>query len=181
MNKFLYLMKLFKWEMQDKWGRFNWLHFLIRSWPGQFGVYARYFLLKKYFNSCGENVMIHPGVYFRGIHQLSVGNNVGIGNNSFIQASGGIEIGDNVSLGPGVKIWTQNHKFEERGPVNDAHYDYKKVIIKKDVWIGANAFIMPGAEIGEGAIISACSVVGGKIIAPYSIVGGHPARVIGQR
>lgn len=181
MKELIHLMKLFKWEMQDRWGRYIWLNYIIRSLPGEFGIYARYILLKKYFKHCGKNVMIHPGVYFRGIHEISVGNNVGIGNNSFIQASGGLEIGDNASLGPGVKIWTQNHKFEKTGPVNDRDYEYKKVIISKDVWIGANAFIMPGAEIGEGAIISACSVVGGKKIPPYSIVGGHPARVIGQR
>ena len=50
-----------------------------------------------------------------------------------------------------------------------------------DCWIGANAFIMPGANLGEGTIVSAGSVVGGKAVPPYKILAGNPARVIGSR
>lgn len=49
-----------------------------------------------------------------------------------------------------------------------------------DVWLGYKATIMPGVTIGNGAIIAAHSVVT-KDVAPYSIVGGNPAKVIKQR
>ncbi len=53
-------------------------------------------------------------------------------------------------------------------------------IIGNDVWIGYGATIMPGVHIGDGAIIATKSVVT-KNVAPYSIVGGNPAKEIRKR
>ena len=53
-------------------------------------------------------------------------------------------------------------------------------IIGNDVWIGYKASVMPGIQIGDGAIIGANSVVT-KNVAPYSIVGGNPATEIRKR
>lgn len=53
-------------------------------------------------------------------------------------------------------------------------------VIGNDVWIGQNAVILPGVNIGDGAIIGANSVIGSNI-APYTIVAGNPAKVIRKR
>lgn len=53
----------------------------------------------------------------------------------------------------------------------------RRTLIGSDVWIGANAIILPGVTIGDGAIIAAGSVVS-RDVPPYAIVGGVPARVI---
>lgn len=53
-------------------------------------------------------------------------------------------------------------------------------IIGNDVWLGYEAIIMPGVNIGDGAIIAAKSVVT-KDVAPYSVIGGNPARLIKKR
>ncbi len=53
-------------------------------------------------------------------------------------------------------------------------------VIGNDVWIGENAVILPGVQIGDGAIIGARSVVG-KNVEPYTIVAGNPAKVIRKR
>ena len=53
------------------------------------------------------------------------------------------------------------------------------MIVHDHAWIGTGALLMPGTEIGEGAIVSAHAVVSGKV-APYSIVAGNPARRIGM-
>ncbi|ROS87707.1 MULTISPECIES: CatB-related O-acetyltransferase [Bacteroidales] len=58
--------------------------------------------------------------------------------------------------------------------------EYKQVNIGNDVWIGANAMILGGITIGDGAIIGAGAVVT-KDIPPYAIVGGIPARIIRYR
>ena len=113
---------------------------------------------------------------------MEIGNNVELGAETFYQALGGLVIGNNTIIGPGAKIWTINHKFDDPNtPIMKQGCQYKKVVIGNNVWIGANAFIMPGAHIGDGCIISAGSVVGGKKIAPYSILAGNPARIIGKR
>lgn len=53
-------------------------------------------------------------------------------------------------------------------------------IVGNDVWIGYEALIMPGVSIGNGAIISSRSVVTADV-APYTIVGGNPAKPIKAR
>lgn len=57
--------------------------------------------------------------------------------------------------------------------------EVKPVIVHDHAWIGTGALLMPGTEIGQGAIVSAHAVVSGKV-APYSIVAGNPARRIGM-
>lgn len=60
-------------------------------------------------------------------------------------------------------------------------YPYKgDTVIGNDVWIGYEATLMPGVTVGDGAIIAAKSVVS-RDVAPYSIVGGNPAREISKR
>jgi virginiamycin A acetyltransferase len=60
-------------------------------------------------------------------------------------------------------------------------YPYKgDTLIGNDVWIGHKATIMPGVKIGDGAIIASHAVVT-KDVAPYSIVGGNPSRLIRKR
>lgn len=67
---------------------------------------------------------------------------------------------------------------------NDIPYDNsvlcKDIVIGDYVWIGARVIILPGTEIGEGAIIQAGAVVHGKI-PPYAIAGGNPAKVFKYR
>lgn len=59
--------------------------------------------------------------------------------------------------------------------------DYvKPSILGNDIWVGSNAIILQGVEIGDGAIIAAGAVVT-KDVDPYTIVGGVPAKVIGKR
>ena len=87
-----------------------------------------------------------------------------------------IVIGDDVSIGPEAAILTLGHDpqspdFADRGgPVS----------IGDRVWIGYRALIMPGVTIGEGAVVAAGAVVT-RNVAPFTIVGGNPAREIGQR
>jgi acetyltransferase-like isoleucine patch superfamily enzyme len=66
------------------------------------------------------------------------------------------------------------------GFVSERTQNYKKVIIKNDVWIGANSVIMPGITIGNGAIIGAGAVVT-KDVPDYAVVAGVPAKVIKYR
>ena len=53
-------------------------------------------------------------------------------------------------------------------------------VIGNDVWIGYNATIMPGVSVGDGAIISTNATVV-KDVAPYTVVGGNPAKEIKRR
>lgn len=54
------------------------------------------------------------------------------------------------------------------------------IVIKDDVWVGANSLILSGVTIGQGAVVAAGSVVT-KDVPPYAIVGGNPAKIIRYR
>ena len=141
----------------------------------------RYFLMKKRFKKCGERVIFCSGIRISGSKNVSIGNNVRIGEKSFICGVGGLEIGDNVALGPQVLIWTVNHNYysPEHLPFGGV---YKKPPVKigDNVWIGARACVVPGVTIGEGAVIAMGSVVT-KDVPPCAVVGGNPAKVIKYR
>lgn len=62
----------------------------------------------------------------------------------------------------------------------DAYQAAGGTIIGNDVWIGAEAMVMPGIEIGDGAVIGSRALVT-KDVEPYTIVGGNPAKVIKKR
>ena len=175
-------MKKVYWDLRHRKNRFEYINSLITNIPGELGFSIRSSIVPKYFASAGKNIAIHTGVRYRGAQHIVAGDHVHFGIDNFLQASAGLEIGDHVLLGPGVKIWTINHKFQDTSvPILDQGYERKKVVICSNVWIGANAFIMPGVELPEGCIVSAGAVVGVKQFKPYSLIAGNPARVIGNR
>ena len=176
------ILKLLKWDLSSQIGRFFYIYFFIRYLPGSFGIALRSGLFRRYLKSCGENLDVQEGVRVRNISNLSIGDNVSLGPNNFIQAAGGVIIGNDVLFGPDVKIWSANHRFNDTDkPVSAQGYKYRKVTIGNNVWIASNVFIMPGAEIGDGCIVSAGSIVHRDKYPPYTILSGNPAVKTGIR
>ena len=85
-------------------------------------------------------------------------------------------IGNNVDIAQETNIWTLEHDVNS----TDHHEMGADVIIDDYVWIASRVTILPGVHIGKGAVIASGAVVT-KDVPPYSIVGGVPAKVIGQR
>lgn len=159
----------------------HWQYFL-KDLPCEYGERLRRRFYTKYFGRVGKHLVIRQDVRIRNIQNIFIGDYSEIGEGVMLQGAGGIYIGDHVILGPHVKIWSANHRYDDiNKPILEQWYDFKKVIIGDNVWLGANVFVMPGANIGDGVIVSAGSVVGGKAIPPYKIVAGNPARIIGTR
>ncbi|MBU1013349.1 MAG: acyltransferase [Bacteroidetes bacterium] len=176
------ILRLLYWDLKDKSTRFDYLYELVRNLPGRVGFYLRKKILSPKFLCAGENIRIHKGCRIINIDKVNVGNNVHFGVDSYIQGGGGITIGDYTEMGPGVKIWSQTHIYDDPDSnLEGAGYEYNEVNIGKNVWIGANSFIMPGATIDDGCVVSACSVVGLKKWPQNSIIAGNPARKIGER
>lgn len=112
---------------------------------------------------------------------VRIGRRSAIGVDCFIHGGGGVTIGDNVLLGPGVRIFSENHDFADPTvPIIEQGETPAPVCIGDDVWIGAGAVVLAGATIGHGAIVAAGAVVRGAV-APFSIVAGVPARQVGLR
>jgi maltose O-acetyltransferase len=94
---------------------------------------------------------------------------------------GGTEIGSEVLMGQDVKIFTQNHNFNDlEKSIRHQGNSFKKVVIGNDIWVCSNVVILPGVQIGSHSVIASGSVVT-KSFPPYSIIGGNPARLIKKR
>ena len=110
---------------------------------------------------------------------IEIGDFSELGTNCIIQSN--TTIGKNVIMGPDVKIYTRNHKFESLEiPMQYQGHTEEKVVIGNDVWIGANSVILPGVTIGDHSIVAAGSVVT-KDVPSFAIVGGVPAKIIKYR
>lgn len=103
---------------------------------------------------------------------IQLGKNVFINHGCTFLDLGGIVIEDYVLIGPQACIVTENHPID---PTKRKSLDLKSVTIKRNVWIGANATILPGVTIGENSIVAAGAVVT-KDVASNTIVGGVPAK-----
>ena len=115
--------------------------------------------------------------------RLEFGTNVCIGDHFNIRAAGApIKVGNDVLIANNVTIVSSNHGFLKGIPIVQQPWVSRQngVRIGDDVWIGANAVILPGAEISDGAIVAAGAVVRSYIPA-NEIWGGVPARKIGSR
>ena len=173
------------------------------SWiPTQGGTALRWLCLKPFFASCGR-VRIATGVEFIGLSSMSLGDGVRIGRHCFLTAQNGVlKLGDNVSLSPNVHVGADdgtitigagtavgmgsvlrcsNHRIDRTDiPMIEQGHVSGTIVIEDDVWIGANCVITPDVTIGRGAVVGAGAVVTHDV-APYDIVAGVPARVIGHR
>lgn len=99
-----------------------------------------------------------------------------------IYSGSGVKIGDNVMIAPHCMIASGNHGFKQTDiPMRHA-IDISKgpIIIENGAWVGANSVITDGVKIGHDSLIAAGSVVT-KDVAPFDIVAGVPAKVIGNR
>lgn len=113
--------------------------------------------------------------------EIIIGNNISLNTNVQIGSSGGkIYIGDNVLIGPNVVIRAANHGISRKTLINKQSHTAGIITIEDDVWIGANAVILPNVRVGKGSVVAAGAVVT-KNIDPYTVVGGVPARKISQR
>ena len=79
-------------------------------------------------------------------------------------------------MGPGVRIFSSNHGTEAGENMNQQEWVEKDVVVGNDVWLGANAVIVPGVKIGDGAVIAAGAVVT-KDVPARVMVAGVPAKV----
>ena len=139
--------------------------------------YLRKLILKYIFRmNLSLTSILYGGFKIIKANKIEINAHSVIGHNVTLDGRSGIYIGRNVNISSEVMIWTKQHDY------NDSNFKIVggKVIIEDFVWISARAIILPGVNIGEGAIIAAGSVVT-KNILPYSIVAGVPARNIGKR
>ena len=177
----------------------------ITAFPSALGGdKIRAVLLNFFFKEYGKNIGFQERVNLIDSHNISIGSNSNFGTlsclcangngsieigegmacnrNVFINAgSGFIKIENNVMIGPNSVLRASNHDHSSiELPMKSQGHIPGSILIKNDVWIGANVVITSNVTIGEGTIVAAGSVVT-KDLDEFSIYGGVPAKLIRQR
>lgn len=165
-----YLLKNYAvWRSSIRW---YWINCIISHFPSRS---VRNFLL----NVAGANlgkISMFAGFEIRNPKGLTIGNGSSIGPRVTLDARRNLTIGENVTIASEVMIWTLHHDY------NDEFFKTvgKEVIIEEYVWVCSRSIILPGVKIGKGAVVASGSVVT-KDVEPYAIMGGIPAKKIGER
>ncbi|MDY6824170.1 MAG: acyltransferase [Thermodesulfobacteriota bacterium] len=129
----------------------------------------------------GEGAVIQENVSISWPDRLYIGKKSIIQRNSIIHSMGGVHIGDYAGIGHGSILVSFSHNYLRPDYLPyDNKVQLKPIIIKDYVWCGFGVRIMPGVEVGEGAILGLGAVVT-KNVPPLAIVIGNPAEVVGYR
>ena len=112
------------------------------------------------------------------VGDVMIGDHTRIGlHNTII---GPVIIGSHVNLAQGITVTALNHNFEDsKKRIDEQGVSTSAVVIEDDIWIGANAVVLPGVTIGHHSVVAAGAVVT-KDVPPHSLVAGIPAKVIKQ-
>ncbi len=113
--------------------------------------------------------------------RIDIGSNCSVNDYCVIYGHGGVTIGDDVRMATHTVVVAADHRFDDPNvPIRKQEVEPKAISIGDDVWIGANACILGGVEIGKGCVIGAGSVVS-ESLEPMSVAVGNPARVVKKR
>ena len=136
----------------------------------------RRFLLRCLGARIGRHVHIYRTVTISIPWNLEVGNYAAIGDHAFIYDLGRITIGARATISHRAHLCAGTHDYTK----SDFPLLRPPITIGEQAWVCADAFVGPGVTVGEGAIVAACAVAV-KNVAPWTIVGGNPAKFIKER
>ncbi len=139
----------------------------------------RYCLLYTLIKKCGRNVYVGTNVEFKGMENLTIGDNVSIHKDSYIDAEGEIIIQNDVSIAHNTSIISTNHTWNDNSiPIKYNPMEKNKIMIENDVWIGAQCIILAGVHIYNRTIVAAGAVVTKSFKEKNIVLGGIPAKII---
>ena len=122
-----------------------------------------------------DSFLLIPPFYTTCGVDISVGRNVFVNQNCTFYDLGGLDIADDVMIGPNVSIIASGHPIDPYQ--RRAFVIAKPIAIERNVWIAAGATIIGGVTVGENSVVAAGSVVT-KDVPPNTLVGGNPAKVL---
>ena len=133
-------------------------------------------LVRELFGKVGKNPDVEPNVFCGFGFNVEVGDNFFANVNLVILDGAKVRIGNKAFIAPNVGIYTAGHPFDVKQRNEGLEYAFP-VTIGDNVWIGAQACILPGVTIGDNTVIAGGSVVT-KDIPANVIAAGNPCRVI---
>jgi len=112
---------------------------------------------------------------------LTIGNQSTFNNDCFFGAAGGIEIGENVVAGQFIRFHSENHNYDRTDMlIKEQGTTHKGIKLGNNCWIGSGVVFLDGAEIGDGCVVAANTVVTKKF-GDNCVLAGIPAKVVKMR
>lgn len=153
------------------------IELMLLRWVGHIPFHSVRNLKYRLFGiKIGRGSTLHMWAAFNDPSNITIGNGTIIGDHAFIDGRAKVTIGNHVDIASSVMIYSGKHDYESE----DFKPVFSPVVIEDYVFIGPRVVIQPGVTIGKGAIVAAGAVVA-KDVPAYAIVGGVPAKVIGER
>ncbi len=132
---------------------------------------------KKNFISGHKNCLYHSCYILNNYGKFIIGNNSHLGAFCYVNVCyGNVIIGDDVAIGPGTKIFAYSNHYKYGKKITNEKI-IKNIVIKNNIFIGANCTILPGTVINDNVVIGAGSVIKGKLEA-NSIYTGMPCKKV---
>lgn len=148
---------------------------LVRPSPRPFHRW-RALVLRLFGARLGRNVHVYPAVRIWAPWNLVIGDHVGIGDGVTLYSMAAITIGTRAVVSQGAHLCTGTHDYE------DPRFQLRAlpITIGNHAWICAEAFVGPGVQVGDGAVVGARAVAFRNVPA-YTVVAGNPANHVKNR
>ena len=133
--------------------------------------------------SLGDRVIVKEGCRLCPANagaRISIGDWTTVGYHTYMFSHAGISVGKNCLIAPFCYLVDNNHGIARDRLIREQPMTARPIVIEDDVWLGAHVTVLSGVRIGTGAVVGASSVVR-QDVAPYAIVSGNPAQVVGER
>ncbi len=155
------------------------LDFLLMflRWVGHLPSHtARLFFYRLAGIKIGRDSRIHMWCNLFNPSNIEIGEDTIIGDHAFLDGRAKLKIGNHVDIASYVMIYNSEHDVHS----DDFHAIEEPVVVEDYVFIGPGVIVQPGVSIKKGAIVAAGAVVA-KDVETFTMVGGVPAKVIGER
>jgi len=165
-------------SLSNRIGRLIWAFtsfFLFKYTPKPLHFW-RSFLLRCFGAKVGKGVHVYPKVAIWAPWNLHLGDGCGIANGAILYSQDMITIGEKAVISQGAHLCAGTHDYTTRGFILLT----KPIRIGDHAWVATDAFIHPGVNIGEGAVIGARAVVT-KHMPAWMVCSGHPCAPIRER
>jgi len=150
---------------------------MFLRWVGHIPSHSfRRFFYRLFGVSVGRGSIIHMWANFFDPKGVSLGEDTIVGDHCFLDGRAQLKIGAHTDIASQVLIYNSEHDLA----AEDFRAITSPVEIGDYVFVGPRAIILPGVKIGNGAVVAAGAVVT-KEVPPFKIVGGVPAKEIGER
>lgn len=165
--------------LRNKLMRLGWnlfLLFFFRLCAGPIFRYWRIIVLRLWGAKIGRRCAISASAKIWAPWNLEIGDYVAVGPRAEIYDVDKIVMGSNITVSQDAYLCTASHDISRlKKPLV-----MKRIVIEDSAWVAARTIVLPGVTIGEGAVVAAGAVVT-KDVAPWTVVGGNPAKVIKKR